>query len=189
MAEDIKVVLFSGGLDSYCLVHHVKPDVILFFDIGTKDNIQEKVNLLTMPESFRKKVTIISLPLNLWELENKILPHRNSIFTLIASNYGNQIYLGATAGDTTKDKDYIFKSQMEGILNYFAIDAHKVKQKAYPYTMNMPFKGMSKAEILKLFINEKGDVNELIKYSRSCYAGGEKECGKCRSCIRKAIAF
>ena len=108
---------------------------------------------------------------------------------LIASNYGNQIYLGATAGDTTKDKDYVFKSQVEGLLNYFALDTHKVRQKGYPYTINIPFKGLSKAEILRLFIKEKGATSNLLQYSRSCYNGKEKECGLCRACLRKAVAF
>jgi 7-cyano-7-deazaguanine synthase len=187
MAEDKKVMLFSGGMDSYCMRHIIKPDVTLFFMLGTKDNIQEFQNLKNMP--FFNEVKIIEMPLYPWEMENKILPHRNTILSLIASNYGNQIYLGATAGDTTKDKDYIFKSQIEGMLNYFALDSHKIPVKSYPFTMNLPFKKLSKTEILKLFIKEKGIVPELLKYSRSCYEGKEKECGNCRSCLRKAIAL
>ena len=108
---------------------------------------------------------------------------------LLASNYGNEIYLGATKGDTTKDKDYVFKTQIEGMLNYFALDSHKVPQKGYPYKVHMPFKDMSKVEIVTKFIKAGGNVNKLMKYSRSCYIGKEKECGKCRSCVRKAVAL
>lgn len=185
--RDIKVVLFSGGMDSYCLVKTVNPDIILFFDIGTKDNKKEKKLLKILP--FYDKIIIIKLNLKQWELKNKILPHRNSIFCLIASNYGNKIYIGTTKGDTTKDKDYIFKSQVEGMLNYFALDKHKVNLPNYPYSIEMPFKDMTKTEIIKYFIREGNNINEIIKYSRSCYDGKDKECGICRSCIRKAIAL
>jgi 7-cyano-7-deazaguanine synthase len=185
--RDIKVVLFSGGMDSYCLVKTVKPDIILFFDIGTKDNKKEKELLKTLP--FYNKITIVKLNLKQWELKNKILPHRNSIFCLIASNYGNRIYIGTTKGDTTKDKDYIFKAQVEGMLNYFALDKHKVNLPNYPYSIEMPFKDITKTEIIKYFIREGNNINELITYSRSCYDGKDKECGICRSCIRKAIAL
>jgi len=180
-------MLFSGGMDSYCMKHIVKPDVLLFFELATEDNRREMINLAEMP--FFKDVKIIHLPLADWEMENKIIPHRNSILALIASNYGNEIYLGATAGDTTKDKDYVFKSQIEGMLNYFALDSHKTPVKAYPFTLNMPFKGLSKAGILGRFIKANGDVQELLKYSRSCYKGEDYECGECRSCLRKAVAL
>lgn len=184
---DKRVMLFSGGMDSYCLRHIYRPDVLLFFKLGTVDNERELQNLLEMP--FVNDIEIIDLPLVDFEMENKIIPHRNSIMALIASNYGNQIYLGATAGDTTKDKDYVFKSQIEGMLNYFSLDTHKTPIKAYPFTLNMPFKELSKAEILGRFIKEKGDLNDLTKYSRSCYEGTKYECGKCRACIRKAVAL
>lgn len=190
-----KVLLFSGGMDSYCMLHIVKPDVILFFDLGTEDNKRELENYNKMfadnPILFSsiRRIEIIKLNLSKWELENKIIPHRNTMLALIAANYGNEIYLGATAGDTTKDKDYVFKSQIEGMLNYFALDTMKVIEKAYPFTLNMPFKGLSKADILCRFIKENGDVKALLKYSRSCYAGSEKECGKCRACIRKWVAL
>ncbi len=184
-----KVVLFSGGLDSYCLAHIVKPDVLLMFDLGTDDNVKELDNLSNMPFKLMDKVTIEPLNLEAFELPNKIIPHRNTILALLASKYGNRIYMGATKGDTTKDKDYVWVSQVEGILNYFTLDTHKTWQKVYPYHINLPFKGLSKAQILKLFIEENGNVSELLKHSRSCYSRNFKECGVCRSCLRKAVAF
>ena len=190
---DKKVVLFSGGMDSYCLLHKVNPDVILFFDLGTEDNKKEIeiINRMNLDQvtPYQVPITIVKLHLVEWEMKNKIIPHRNSILALIAGNYGNQIYMGATSGDTTKDKDFIFKSQIEGMLNYFALDSHKTIEKAYPFALNMPFKELSKAGILDGFIKANGDVNKLLKYSRSCYSGNEKECGECRACLRKAVAL
>jgi 7-cyano-7-deazaguanine synthase in queuosine biosynthesis len=183
-----KVLLYSGGMDSYCLAHHIKPDVVLFFNLGTIDNQMELAQL--KQSKFADRVKIIDgINIGQFELVNKIIPHRNTILSLIASNYGNEIYIGATEGDSTKDKDFVWSSQVEGMLNYFGLDKEKVAHKEYPYRIQMPYKNMTKAEILRQYIDEKGDINLLMKESRSCYLGKEKECGGCRSCLRKAVAF
>lgn len=196
MAEDRKVMLYSGGLDSFCMLSIVDPDVVVFFKTGTEDNVLEYENLMKLAKSgyFADKATelfVVDLPIKGAEIGNKIIPHRNTIFCLLASNYGNHIYIGCTSGDTTKDKDYVWKSQVEGLLNYFALDSHKVWQKGYPYEIIMPFKELSKAEILKIFLNKNGNIYDVINYSRSCYRIGRegKECGDCRSCLRKAVAL
>lgn len=179
-----KILLFSGGLDSFCLRKIIEPDINLYIDIGTEDGEREIKNIKEMPFD----VKIIDFPLSSFELNNKIIPFRNNFFTLLAAQYGEKIFMGATKGDTTKDKDYIFKSQMENILNYFALDKHKVRVKEYPYKVKMPFKEMTKTDIIKKYL-EKGGTAKELKLSRSCYKSGEKECGKCRSCLRKAVAY
>jgi len=184
-----KILLFSGGLDSWCLLFNDIYDEIIFFDLETEDNKIELENLSAMPEEIKDKVRILKLPLVEWEMENKIIPHRNSIMTLIAANYGNEIYMGFTAGDSTKDKDFIFKAQVEGMLNYFAIDKHKVFEKNYPFSIKMPFKHLTKAQIVKQYIANGGIVSHLKHFARSCYSGKIHECGVCRACIRKAVAL
>lgn len=125
-----------------------------------------------------------------FSLDNDIIPHRNTIMALLASNYGNKIYIGATKGDTTRDKDWTWKSQMDGLLNYFGEDTHKVAIDEYPFEVRMPVKDLTKTQILEKYLDEGGDPQELVDYSRSCYNGEDGlECGRCRSCIRKAIAF
>jgi 7-cyano-7-deazaguanine synthase len=182
-----KVLLYSGGMDSYILSQIEDFDTILHFKLYTKDNLKEFEML--KKSDIKDKIVFIDFPLNQWELENKIIPYRNNMLILMAAQYGNHIYIGTTAGDTTKDKDYIFKSQMEGILNYFALDTHKVKIKDYPYIVQMPLKNLTKTQIVSLYINKGKDINNLRNNSRSCYNEGDKECGKCRSCLRKYVAL
>jgi 7-cyano-7-deazaguanine synthase in queuosine biosynthesis len=131
----------------------------------------------------------ISLPLSDWELENKIIPFRNAFFILIAAQRYSKIYLGATIGDTTKDKDYIFKGMMEGLLNYFGLDINKNGHSERPFEVCMPFKGMTKTKILETYLKAGGRMEDMMNNSRSCYQGGKKECGVCRSCLRKYVAF
>ncbi len=185
------VLLYSGGMDSYCLRHLYNPSVCLHIETGTVDELRERAmifrELSEKPGSFR--LESVSLPMSGYELENKMIPYRNAVFVLLAANYGGIIYLGATLGDTTKDKDYVFKSQMEALLNYFALDQHKMPHNDYPIRLEMPFKNMTKTEILRSYIEAGGSLEELKTYSRSCYRGGDKECGICRSCLRKWAAL
>ena len=169
-----KVLLYSGGLDSFVMKELYAFDEIVFLKLGTEENVAE-YNLI------KKDITKeVDLNLKEYELKNKIIPYRNNIMCLIASNYGNEIYMAFTAGDTTKDKDYVFKSQMENILNYFAQDTEKVKHPHYPYKIKMPFKNKTKSEIVRMYLDEKKDIKKLIE-TKSCYNGND--CGVCRSCL------
>ena len=179
-----RVLLYSAGLDSYCLSKMYRMDELIFIISGTIDNQKER-KLIEQSQNARQ----IHLPISQWEMENKIIPYRNIFFVLAAAQYGNDIYIGATKGDTTKDKDYVFKAQMENILNYFALDKHKVTVQDYPYTVHMPFKNMTKTEIVAAYLRKGLSAADLLYKSRSCYAGTKLECGVCRACMRKYIAL
>lgn len=182
------VLLFSGGLDSYCLNQIIRPSTRLYIPVGTQESETEKANIERCPYDVE-----IAEEVNLsqFELDNNIIPHRNTIFALIASNYGNSIYLGATKGDTTKDKDFTWKSQTESQLNYFGKDSHKNAHDDYPFQIKMPFKDLTKTEIVEGYLDSGGSPLALAKYSTSCYHTDDEglECGDCRSCIRKGVAF
>jgi len=185
MAE--RVLLFSGGLDSACLLNKYEFDTVLFIHTDTLDNKKEADRI-----QFLDFVTEEHMPLVDFELDNKIIPYRNAFFALIAAQHGNEIYLGATKGDTTKDKDYVFASMIESFLNYFAQDKEKVAIDSYPYKVVMPFKEMTKTDIVRDFLtrNSKDDAYQiLVQDSRSCYSDYELECGICRSCLRKFVAL
>lgn len=183
----VKVLLYSGGLDSYCLNYIIKPDIRLYIDIGTKESINE---ITTIEKSGIKVEFVKFKELSKFELPNKIIPFRNCFFVLLASQYGDEIYLASTYGDTTKDKDYVFKAQIEAILNYFASDQDKINIKCSHYEVKLPFKELTKSEIVREYIKLGGNIQSLLKYSRSCYMPiNEKECGRCRSCLRKAVAL
>jgi 7-cyano-7-deazaguanine synthase in queuosine biosynthesis len=154
--------------------------------MGTEENEQE--------ERYVDKISIgavrkVDLPLRQYELPNKIIPYRNHMLAMVASNYANNIYFGFTAGDTTKDKDYVFKAQIEGILNYFSSSPDKVRIPG-PYTIHMPLKPYTKGEIVKMHLDRFGyrKTEQLLLQSKSCYKGSENGCGVCRSCLRKYVA-
>lgn len=185
-----RVLMFSGGMDSFALkkIYSFSNDECLYIDIETQESKQE----IKIIQIYFPTIKIIPLSLYKWELQNKIIPFRNHILALIGAQYANDIYFAFTAGDTTKDKDYIFKSQMEGILNYFGLDQNKISpniEQNAPFSIQMPFKQLTKNQIIQKYIKKGFFIDELNQKSRSCYQGEKKACGKCRSCLRKFVAL
>ncbi len=182
MGIEKNVLLYSGGLDSFILRHLANFDKILYFDVGTEDGMREI-------ERLDSGVEIVPLPLQRFELENKIIPFRNYLFVLLAANFGNRIFIGTTLGDTTRDKDYVFQNLSSSVLNYFGTVKEKMPYDAEKFEVVMPFKDRTKAEIIRDYRSCLEPVESTLRQSRSCYAAGDKECGKCRSCLRKYVAF
>ncbi len=181
------IALFSAGMDSLIMkmILNIPDENCLFVDMGTAENEIEKQYITQYFPLVQKTF----LPLCQHELPNKIIPFRNNLLALIAANYGADIYFAFTAGDTTRDKDYVFKAQMEGILNYFAQAEDKVKIPG-PFAIHMPFKHLTKTQMVAEYIKKGHDPYVLLTQSCSCYEGsGVMGCGKCRSCLRKFIAL
>ena len=95
-----KVLLYSGGMDSWLIDKIWKPDVKLYVDMGTKYS-QEEIKRLPAD------VVVEKLDLSKWEREDKIIPLRNMYLIGIATNYGNEICLGATAMSPTASPSVI----------------------------------------------------------------------------------
>lgn len=185
LAKQIPILLFSGGMDSIIVKYllNISNTNCLFIDMGTNENKQE---WQFIKENYRGCL-YEKFPLKQFELNNNIIPFRNNILSFIAANYGNRIIFGFTNGDTTKDKDYVFKAQMEAMLNYFSIDENKVSIPG-PFIIDMPFKHLTKTEMLSQYLDCGGDPQKIIS-AKSCYVGNsEVGCGLCRSCLRKWIA-
>ena len=88
---DKKVLLYSGGMDSWLIRKIWKPDICLYVDMNTQYSKEE---IKRLPPD----VVIEHLDLSRWEREDKIIPLRNLYLIGLATNYGNEICIGATAG-------------------------------------------------------------------------------------------
>lgn len=181
-----KVLLFSGGLDSVCIEYLTSPDVLLYVDMETPVSYCERQRI----QSTGYNYIIARIPeIKQFELTNKILPGRNAFFVLLAAQYGTEILLGSTAGDTTKDKDIPFTVYMTSLLLHM-MELGKCPDDVDPekYCVSVPFKAYTKAQLVTQYIQNSGDVTSLVR-SYSCYAGTQIECGKCRACVRKYVAL
>lgn len=177
-----KVMLYSGGLDSWLISKIWKPDVKLYIDIDGGYS-QEEIRRLP------KDVVVVDFPLlGNFELPNKFVPLRNLYFLMIASHYGDNICLGATAGDWgNNDKTPYFLDEAERILNYLWSD----KKAGKSITICKDFIRVPKSQLIKMYIDEGGSADTIRLQTFSCYTPKNgKECFECYPCFRKfALLF
>ena len=177
-----KVLLYSGGMDSWLIDKIWKPDIKLYIDIKGQYSKEE---ISRLP----KDVIIETLPLGKYEREDKIIPMRNLFFVTLASLYGEEICLGATAGDRVLDKSIPFGEKVSDLLSYLWQEQHWTKERKIK--INLDFKNYSKVELLKLYKKQGGDLEKAFKETFSCYypRNNGQECWACKPCFRKAVAF
>lgn len=185
-----KVLLYSGGMDSWLIDKLWKPDIRLYVDMGTKYSKQEIANI----KSKRSDVTFFSFPLGQWEREDSIIPLRNLYLPMIACNLTESedvdICLGATAGDRVLDKSVQYADKATKLLNYLYSPQWWIP-KGKRIRVNVDFKEYTKTDLLEAFIKQGGNINEAFDESFSCYHPDEMgcECWACKPCFRKFVAF
>lgn len=180
--ETVKVLLYSGGFDSTAATHLWEPDRRLFVDMGTAENRMERSNL--PPD-----VEVVDLPLAQFELPNKIIPMRNMFLVTVASIYGTDIALAATAGDRVLDKSDGFALIATGLLTYLWQPQHWTPGKLP--TVHLPLKHLTKRQIVDALVARGVDIEVFARSFRSCYEPGpaSSPCGLCKPCVRNWIAL
>lgn len=178
-----KVLLYSGGVDSWLIDKLWKPDVKLYVDIGT-DTSKGEI------EHLPKDVTVAKLrDLHLLERkEDFILPLRNLYLIAMATNYGDEICLGANATDATLDKTDEFAAKMSDLLTYM-YQPQKWTQ-GREIKVVVPFRKYTKGQLLEQYVKEGGDIRKAYEETWTCFTpNGAIECHACRACFLKFMAF
>ena len=176
-----KVLLYSGGMDSWLISKIWKPDIKLYVDMNTRYSKDEMKHL-------SNDVIIEKLDLSKWERGDKIIPLRNLYLVMMATNYGDIICLGATAGDRVLDKSYVFADKASNILSYLYSKQHWTEGRKIK--IDLSYKDKSKRELLNLYFRQGGSLTEAWEKSFSCYNPNDgKPCFSCKPCFRKAAAF
>ena len=175
-----KVLLYSGGMDSWLIDKLWKPDVKLYIDIGTENSKEE---IKRLPND------VIVKKIELAEFEDKeknfLLPLRNLFFVEMASYYGDEICLGATGSSTHYDKNETFAKLSEDVINYLYSEAYDKKVKIV-----LPYRTMSKEDMLKEYIEQGGNIETAWNETFSCYSPvNGNMCGECSSCLKRIEAF
>lgn len=185
------VLLFSGGMDSVMFDLLLKPDILLYVPMGSdyEDIESEKIRELGESGVFDTgKLIVLDKELNLekFERDDLIVPNRNAHLVLMASHFGETIYLGSVYGDRSFDKDKTFYKLMENLLNHMWEEQHWTEKRTFSVTS--PYKDTTKTELIKEYVAAGGKVQSILD-SYSCYKGNEQACGICKPCVRKAVSL
>jgi 7-cyano-7-deazaguanine synthase in queuosine biosynthesis len=169
-------------MDSEALRLLWDPDVLLYVDMGTQYAGAEQSRL-------SDEVVVDYVPLNKWSDSAGIIPLRNLMLCCIAAQYGEDVALGATAGDRVLDKSSEFARLASELLSYLWQPQHWTDGKSV--TIHLPLKALTKVQIVQAVAQAGKDVAALARRSFSCYTPNAdgRECGACKPCWRKWVAF
>lgn len=191
------IILLSGGLDSLACLAMTREkyncELAITFDYGQKAldkeieaskkicefyNVEHKIIKL----DFLKDITQTALvsekevPQD-YDMKAVWVPNRNGLFLNIAGSFAdsygyNYIIIGANKeeGKTFPDNTLEFAKRVEAEFEFSTLIQPKIL---------IPLIEMDKEQIVKTVIDLKAPL-ELV---HSCYLGGEKNCGKCESCL------
>lgn len=183
------VLLYSGGLDSYAAARVFQPDVLLHVDMATGYGDRE-AERLTVPPGVSGTLERVGLPLARWERADTIIPSRNAYLALLAANYGDTIWLAATAGDRVNDKDYVFAERINSLLEHLYApqwwlrDGRRVR-------LQLPTKHLTKRRLVARYLDTGAEPAALARDTLSCYrpTAGGGHCAACKPCARKWVAL
>ena len=184
-----KVLLYSGGMDSWLMSKLWNPDIKLYVNMHTRYSENEMKKIRESEDD----VTFVDFPLGQWERDDAIIPLRNLYLCMVACNVTGsedvEILIGATAGDRVLDKSYEFVNKANDILNYLYTPQHWIPE-GKKITVSIQYKDHTKTDLLKEFKLQGGDLEEAFTHSFSCYDPVDgHECWQCKPCFRKFVSF
>ena len=175
-----RVLMYSGGMDSWIIDKLWKPDVKVFVNFHTKGSEEE---IKRLPSD----VIVKDFDIKEFEVqdEHKLLPMRNLLLAIIGTYYGDEVCLGSIGGSVHRDNNNEFARKTTDLLNYLYEEQNRKVNIVLPYC------NTSKTELVKLYKDAGGDLEKAYNESFSCYTPDENgnECGECISCKQKIEAF
>jgi 7-cyano-7-deazaguanine synthase len=176
-----EAVLFSCGIDSLASALLLPHASLIYFKANFAHTREDLVSIQSISQILERKI-IIDDSLNLQKFETKDFASifcRNLLFVTIASNYADNLYLGAIKGDRSPDKNPDAFEIMSKTLSNLGGKKVCVKSLLWNFT---------KTETVNLILKNPNGYNLLLN-SRSCYSSSSIHCGRCGACFRRWVAL
>ena len=155
------VVLYSGGLDSFLVHHHLnkinRPHKLLYFDLGGRYRINE-VSLFEsyiFKRNIKQEVEVSEcLRMGSLEHEDSFIPNRNILAAIMAhsvTGYSN-IWIGGTLSDRVNDNNREVFNKLSNLLT------EMYSKHPFCETINVtsPFWDLHKPDLIRDFCSSKG---------------------------------
>ena len=208
------IILLSSGLDStvaFKEAYDISDEMLcLTFDYGQRARRKEIEFAKSICEHFGVKHMIIDLPwyrtfrgaltgredipkilrleLDDMEVTQKTaaavwVPARNVVFLSIAAAFAENYRYDTIVTGFDAEEAATFPDNTLGFVDRFN-EMLKLGTLANPL-VHTPLISLDKAGIVKRGL----EIDAPLEWSWSCYEGGERPCGVCESCLRRARAF
>lgn len=187
------VLLYSGGLDSHLASFLIRPDILLYLEVGSDYETAELEAINRYEKLYGELIVNDDIFLgDVEDEEDEYTPFRNIYMVLHAFQFGQNVYLGINNSDNAPDKTQKFADKMKAVMELMASQGSDYLPRSWSGTkvnVHLPYNGYSKGELIKMCLGE-GMPPEEITAIRSCYdATSEKGCGVCSPCVAKAVAL
>lgn len=192
--KENKILLYSGGFDSFLQSYLLRPDALIYFDIKGQYSKMEIRNLRRM-KHYSPVLIDDSMRIGDFEKWDCYLPFRNVYFILTAFQYAQHVMLGINKHDGAIDKTPFFLGSIEQFI-FSMLRAREDYQRYLPnswdgdnFSVTAPYAHFTKAELLGIALNEGLPIEE-VQNIRTCYSPKSKKgCGMCPPCWQKADAL
>ena len=205
---DTVVVIYSGGMDSFTLLHKARAEGLsvhaVSFNYGQRhvrelDCAREVCKQLGIPHrvvDIRAMSAVmagsaltsddIDVPEGDYQedsMKSTVVPNRNMILLALATGYAvtveaNAVWFGAHGGDHAIYPD----CRPEFVEK---MDAVCKVANYQPVAVKAPFMHLTKGDILAAGLQLNLDYSQTW----TCYNGRDKSCGRCSSCVERLQAF
>lgn len=185
-----KVLLSSGGMDSFLLAHELELDgaAHVFVDVGQAYLDKELEAARYVADSAHAPLHCVrAAPLASFEHKpTGIIPFRNAELILCAAQFGEAVYLGIIADEVNSDKSPEFLDAMTQVLNISHRGQYWTEGRTFE--LRTPFRHLTKTQLVERYLSLGGSLLHLLK-SVSCYSPRDMHCGACSSCFKRWVAL
>ena len=204
------VVVLSGGMDSYTMIHCLHQEgwglAALSFNYGQRHKkelryAQGTCNVRDIPHTIvdlqvlnpllqgSSLTSDIDVPEGHYSedtMKATVVPNRNMIMLSIAVGYAvsleyDHVYTAVHAGDHA-----VYPDCRDEFIK--AMTAVTMISNYHPVTIQAPFINIDKGEILQEGRRHGLNEDDYI-HAWTCYKGLDKACGKCGACVERLEAF
>jgi len=172
-----KVLLYSGGMDSYIAWKYLGEPQTLYCNIGHRySRFEMNVIARTVPWTIVES----SVGLGRWEESNANIPMRNAFLCMLGAYYANEVVLVCQKEEMDMpDRSPYFFTAMSDWLSF--LNGRDIQ-------VTNPFPDMTKTQMVEWYVRSGFPIDTLLS-TRSCYSLEEKACGNCGACFRRWVAL